>query len=208
MTQSDFLPSRTLIPRWVDGLTAAKYVYERNLQQQEALEQCNARGEKVYEDSWFRTNYLPTRRLQARGSVSPPKLKRELPSNSALARLRNSTGDEQHTERETESATNSSGPSSREPTPSPPLQRGSPTHTSRPSSSSSSSPHGHQSVPGLPYTRSSLSSICSCHDYEIAPSRSVSLSYRGDVVKASSPKSKCCPKCDIPCRIAMDLTNL
>lgn len=61
---------------------------------------------------------------------------------------------------------------------------------------------------GLPYRQSPLSSVCSCHDYEIAPSRSVLI---GGAIEKDAPASnqpRCCSLCKVACRIAVDLDNL
>ena len=69
-------------------------------------------------------------------------------------------------------------------------------------------PHSWQSTPGLPYQSSPLSSICSCHAYEIMPPRTVDLSEPEMGRIPVVCQKRCCPNCEVSCRIALDLENL
>lgn len=191
--------------RWVDGINAAKYVYQRMLEQEEAMFR-NVSATHKYEEVLAITNS---------GSGSS--------TNPAKSGLSQEEGGNITTHRD---LYKSFSPSSDEASPSPLPRhwtlekRIHPVHASRPISAPGKlsissgmliqdySGHSWQSTPGLPYQQSPLSSICSCHAYEIAPSRSVDF---GEQNRGQSPavcNQRCCPTCKLACRIALDLENL
>ena len=177
---------------WVDGLTAAHYVYKC------MLEQCYA-SELFTSDEgthWFsRTLYLP--QATSSNTRQPPQRSWSSSSQSeidagstrkALSRMRYL--------------------SERSVTPSPPCKiRSSQSRQSTIMSiehQNSLSPPS--STPGLPYIYSSFSTICRCHAYEIIPSRSIDLRYAEVEKKPSS--TFCCRLCRDACKIVIDMDNL
>lgn len=189
--------------RWVDGINAAKYVYQRMLEQEESMFR-NVSATHKYGEVLAITNS---------GSGTNP----------AKSGLSQEEGGNITTHRD---LYKSFSPSSDEASPSPLPRhwtlekRIHPVHASRPISAPGKlsissgmliqdySGRSWQSTPGLPYQQSPLSSICSCHAYEIAPSRSVDF---GEQNRGQSPavcNQRCCPTCRLACRIALDLENL
>jgi len=187
----------------VDGINAAKYVYQRMLEQEESMFR-NVSATHKYGEVLAITNS---------GSGTNP----------AKSGLSQEEGGNITTHRD---LYKSFSPSSDEASPSPLPRhwtlekRIHPVHASRPISAPGKlsissgmliqdySGRSWQSTPGLPYQQSPLSSICSCHAYEIAPSRSVDF---GEQNRGQSPavcNQRCCPTCKLACRIALDLENL
>lgn len=217
--------------RWVDGLTAAKYVHQRVLEQASALQLYSSAGERLYDrDSWFGTNYLPTanrvvgkRRRRTTGdsrqrstlhfSFSSRACGRRQVADRCMSESPSERDDEDFVE--IELPRDLSGQLSHAASPSP-MQQDSPPHATSPvhipaQLDVSSLPVERtliHSTPGLPYLQTPLSSICGCHAFEIAPSRSFNFG-EGDVVaRQRETGSKCCTRCRLTCRIVVDLSNI
>ena len=192
--------------RWVDAINAAKYVYRRMLEQEDALF-LNVSATHKYGEVLSITN--------SGNSTCTNPSKSELSQEGAQERHITTHRD----------LYKSFSPSSDEASPSLPRhwkreKRVHPTHASRPISApgklngSSSmfiqdySGRSWQSTPGLPYQQSPLSSICSCHAYEIVPSRSVDMREQNRGRSPVVSNHRCCQSCKLACRIALDLENL
>ena len=198
----------------MEGVNAARYIHRRQLEQQEALEWCNERGEKVHEiDCWFKTNYLPSRKhrddrnSQSRSKTLPVRARRSANSSMSSGVSVGSNHSEEFEELELPSDLSLSSPSSHESTPSPQCreERAHTVPTSQPKSIHTND-RSCQSTPGLPYKQSPFQSLCGCHAYQITPPRSVSL-VEGDHSRHQREQT-CCPECQLICKIALDLSNL
>ena len=199
---------------WVDGLTAAHYVYRC------MVEQCYASDSHTELDTshWFsRTLYLPLPHHQSNtlstSHHQKPVTRQSLRSWSRSTSCSNSDSDrEVSTIHRCARSSGSGYYSERSLTPSSPRKiSGSLASRSHYSSVclSMEPRHGESppgSTPGLPYVYSSLSTICPCHAYEIMPSRSVDVRF-SEVEKKPLSKT-CCRQCRNACKIAMDMDNL
>ena len=173
--------------RWVDGLNAAKYIYRRMLEQEETyfrsllVTHKPREASPVTDSNSTCTNVSCSELSPGRGGLHEDVCC----SPSSLSRQRDLEKKRHHTSH---------------PLPAP----------CKDSSSVlvQDYPHSWQSTPGLPYHSSPLSSICSCHAYEILPPRTVDLR---EPEMGRSPvvcQKRCCPNCEVSCRIALDLENL
>ena len=206
---------------WVDGLTAANYVYKCMLQQNFACDSSPAVDvtENVASSHWFNRNrYLPDTIPSNNSSPlsSPTPLGR--PSRRYWSSSSQSSDSDTETIGTTSISSRQSGSvfshtgylSERSPSPLSPTASTTKVHHSLPSRYRRSrhvaiKPRLNRTMPGLPYINSPLSSICRCHAFEIVPSRSVDLR---SLEKRASPTRSCCVQCRDACKIAMDMDNL
>ena len=208
---------------WVDGLTAANYVYQCMLQQNFACD-----GSPVIDETengtsshWFNRNrYLPDTIPSNHSSPlsSPTPLGRPLQRYWSSSQSSDSDtetiGTTSISSRQSGSVFSQTGYlSERSPSPPSPAASTTKVHHSLPSRYRRSrhvaiKPRRNRTIanmPGLPYVNSPLSSICRCHAFEIVPSRSVDLR---SLEKRASPVRSCCVQCRDACKIAMDMDNL
>lgn len=182
---------------WVDGLTAAHYVYQC------MLEQSVASDSITIEDSsrWFnRTLYLPQLHQPQSSSSLPSFTQQPLRSWSS-----SSTPTEHDMASTRKGLSRSRYLSDRSVTPTPPCKiRSSQSRLLSVDRQPSVSPTS--STPGLPYIHSTFSSICRCHAYEIIPSRSIDL--RLSEVERKPSRTTCCRQCRDVCKIVIDMDNL
>ena len=206
---------------WVDGLTAAHYVYQCMLEQNAAFDSLSIDAVDSSSHHWFnRTRYLPqtvpsnhSSPLSSPTSVGVPSRRYWRGSQSDSD---NETGTISINSRKSASMrSRSSYLSERSLTP-PTPSSSSKAHYSLPSryrrsnhvAIKSQLNRSTQSTPGLPYIHSPFSSICRCHAFEILPSRSVDLRSTTEIERKPLAMNSCCRQCRNACKIAMDMDNL
>lgn len=207
---------------WVDGLTAANYVYQCMLEQDAAIDVLSSDTLDNSSHQWFnRTRYLPQTVSSNHSSPLASPTSVRVPSGrywrGSQSDSDNETGTISINSRRTGSMrSQSSCLSERSLTPpTPGSSTGSKVaHHSFPSRYRRSNhvaikPRLNRSTlstPGLPYIHSPFSSICRCHAFEILPSRSVDL--RSTLEIDRKPLKSCCAQCRDACKIAVDMENL
>ena len=203
---------------WVDGLTAAYYVYQCMLEQNSASD-CDTMDSSPH---WFnRTKYLPQTVPSNHSSpLSSPTSVTGQPRRYWSTSSTQSDSDNEIPIIGTASINSHKSASvrsrlgylsERSLTPSTPRK----IHHSLPSRYHRSNhvsikPRLNRSIPstpGLPYIHSPFSSICRCHAFEILPSRSVDLRL-SEIEKKSFTIKPCCSLCRDACKIAVDMDNL
>lgn len=215
-------PSAWSAQLWVNGLTAAHYVYKCMMEQYLA---CDSSPVDSDNSHWFnRTLYLPKPRQLSRLSSTSSSSSSSSTSSyasgpkSVTRRSLRSCSSHSDSDHEVGSIRKSSAMSFRSGylsersfTPTPPHR----THGSLILRSHHSDilsvehKHGESppgSTPGLPYVYSSFSMICPCHAYEIVPSKSIDL--RSSTHGKKPTTKACCRQCRNACKIVIDMDNL
>ena len=181
-----------IFTRWVDGLSAAKYIYRRMLEQEETFFRSLFVSGKPREPSPVTDNDSMCTNISD-SELSPG---REEKGTVTLHEDVCSSPTSLSQQRELEKKRHHMVHTSR-PLPAP--------HKHSPSVLVQDYPHSWQPTPGLPYQLSPLSSICSCHAYEIVPPVDLRKLEMGR--SPVSCQKRRYPSCEVACRTVPDLEN-